>query len=71
MASSVAFAPRPGLEQQTDRGATNVQPVQTVHLDNFDLNLLRVFEALMEERSATRAGSRLGLSQSAISHGAS
>src|SRR6476620_10145143 len=68
MASSVAFAPRPGLEQQTDRGATNVQSVQTVHLDNFDLNLLRVFEALMEERSATRAGSRLGLSQSAISH---
>ena len=26
------------------------------------------FEALMEERSATRAGSRLGLTQSAISH---
>jgi DNA-binding transcriptional LysR family regulator len=34
--------------------------VQTVQLDNFDLNLLRVFEALIEERSATRAGSRLG-----------
>src|SRR5260370_18637224 len=33
-----------------------------------DLNLLRVFEALIEERSATRAGSRLGLTQSAISH---
>jgi DNA-binding transcriptional LysR family regulator len=33
-----------------------------------DLNLLRVFDILIEERSATRAGERLGLSQSAISH---
>src|SRR5690242_19021744 len=35
---------------------------------NLDLNLLRVFEALIEEGSATRAGARLGLTQSAISH---
>jgi DNA-binding transcriptional LysR family regulator len=68
MATDVAFAPNPAGEKRAGRSATNVQPVQTVHLDNFDLNLLRVFEALMEERSATRAGSRLGLSQSAISH---
>lgn len=33
-----------------------------------DLNLIRVFDALMEERSVTRAGDRLGLSQSAVSH---
>src|SRR6266567_1753794 len=33
-----------------------------------DLNLLRVFDALIEERSVTRAGERLGLTQSAISH---
>ena len=39
-----------------------------VHFDALDLNLLRVFEALIEERSATRAGARLGLTQSAISH---
>src|SRR3954464_7835797 len=44
------------------------EPNQSVRFDNLDLNLLRVFEALMEERSATRAGSRLGLTQSAISH---
>ena len=44
------------------------QPNQSVRFDSLDLNLLRVFEALMEERSATRAGSRLGLTQSAISH---
>src|SRR5437588_12596345 len=38
------------------------------HFSSLDLNLLRVFEALMQERSATRAGERLGLTQSAISH---
>jgi DNA-binding transcriptional LysR family regulator len=41
---------------------------RSVRFDSLDLNLLRVFEALIEERSATRAGTRLGLTQSAISH---
>lgn len=35
---------------------------------NMDLNLLRVFDALFEERSVTRAGSRLCVTQSAVSH---
>lgn len=35
---------------------------------NLDLNLLRVFDALFEERSVTRAGSRLRVTQSAVSH---
>ena len=39
-----------------------------IHLRNLDLNLLRVFTALLEEQSATRAGARLGLTQSAVSH---
>ena len=39
-----------------------------VHFNALDLNLLRVFDALVEERSVTRAGDRLGLTQSAISH---
>jgi len=34
----------------------------------FDLNLLIVFDAVMHERSVTRAGSRIGLSQPAMSH---
>jgi DNA-binding transcriptional LysR family regulator len=38
------------------------------HFNVLDLNLLRVFDALIEERSVTRAGERLGLTQSAISH---
>ena len=35
---------------------------------SLDLNLLRVFDAVMEERSTTRAGDRLGVTQSAVSH---
>ena len=42
--------------------------MNSVHFNALDLNLLRVFEALMQERSATRAGERLGLTQSAVSH---
>jgi DNA-binding transcriptional LysR family regulator len=34
---------------------------------SFDLNLLRVFHALMNERHVTRAGQRIGLSQPAVS----
>lgn len=37
-------------------------------LQNFDLNLLLVFQALMDERSVTKAGERLGKTQSAISN---
>ena len=32
-----------------------------MRLDNFDLNLLVVFEALMQERSVTRAARRLNV----------
>lgn len=35
---------------------------------DFDLNLLRVFDLLYEERSVTKAATRLRLSQSAVSH---
>lgn len=38
------------------------------HLASVDLNLLTVFDAVMRERSTTRAGKRLGLSQPAVSH---
>lgn len=38
------------------------------NIHNIDLNLIRVFDALLEEQNTTRAGERLGLSQSAVSH---
>jgi len=41
---------------------------QAPKLGAIDLNLLVVFDALMRDRSVTRAGQRLGLSQPAMSH---
>jgi DNA-binding transcriptional LysR family regulator len=38
-----------------------------MNIGSLDLNLLRVFDALMQERSVTRAGERVGLSQPAVS----
>jgi DNA-binding transcriptional LysR family regulator len=38
------------------------------HFNSLDLNLLRIFDALLDERSVTRAGARLGMTQSAVSH---
>jgi len=40
----------------------------SVKLGAIDLNLLVVFDAVMQERNVTRAGERLGLSQPAMSH---
>lgn len=37
------------------------------NLGNFDLNLLKVLDALLAERSTTAAGKRIGLSQPAVS----
>ena len=39
-----------------------------MNLGTFDLNLLIVFDAVMQERSVTRAGDKIGLSQPAMSH---
>lgn len=39
-----------------------------MNIQTLDLNLLKVFEALAEERSVTRAGERLDLTQSSVSN---
>lgn len=41
--------------------------ITRMNFQTFDLNLLRVFDALIRERSVTRAGERVGLSQPAVS----
>src|SRR6185295_5615138 len=59
--------PAPGARRAggaiRDAGMTSVHP----SLVAVDLNLLLAFEALWAERSVTRAGRRLGLSQPAMS----
>ena len=41
--------------------------IDVMNIRNFDLNLLLVFDALMDERNVTRAAERLRLSQPAVS----
>jgi DNA-binding transcriptional LysR family regulator len=36
--------------------------------NSFDLNLLVVFDAIMQAKTLTRAGRRLGMTQPAVSH---
>src|SRR5580693_8791301 len=39
-----------------------------MNISNFDLNLVRVFDAMFTERNVTRAAQRVFLSQPAVSH---
>src|SRR3981081_4505878 len=48
--------------------STNHLTKTAPRLGAIDLNLLVVFDAIMRDRSVTRAGLRLGLSQPAMSH---
>src|ERR1700690_1519919 len=45
-----------------------IDPMNEVHLCAFDLNLLVALDALLAERSVTRAAARIGITQSAASH---
>lgn len=42
--------------------------MKTIHSPALDLNLIKVFDALLEARSVSRASEALGVSQSAVSH---
>src|ERR1700680_4540630 len=43
-------------------------PIHLMDIRSVDLNLLKAFDALMNERAVTRAAGRIGLSQPAMSH---
>ncbi|MGF6875158.1 DNA-binding transcriptional LysR family regulator [Paraburkholderia sp. MM5477-R1] len=43
-------------------------PIDMNDFERIDLNLLRVFSVILEERSLTRAGEKLGLSQPSVSY---
>ena len=47
---------------------TSMTSIDHANLSRLDLNLLVAFDALVTERSVTRAAARLGLGQSAMSH---
>lgn len=49
------------------KSIVHIGSISIMNFAAFDLNLLRVFNALMRERSATRAGDQVGLSQPAVS----
>jgi DNA-binding transcriptional LysR family regulator len=42
--------------------------IHTMNINSFDLNLLPVLEAMLEERNVSRAAARVGLSQPALSN---
>ena len=43
-------------------------PTSRINLRTFDLNLLKVFDVVMSERSLTRAATQLNLTQPAVSN---
>jgi DNA-binding transcriptional LysR family regulator len=45
-----------------------IQRMHFMHIRDLDLNLLVLFDALLRERSVTRAAAEVGLSQGAMSH---
>jgi DNA-binding transcriptional LysR family regulator len=64
-------APKPhrGHTQSERRPSDLGQQQSTVlNWNSFDLNLLVVFDAIIQEKTLTRAGHRLGMSQPAVSH---
>jgi len=48
--------------------ASEKAPTKEFSLDQVDLNLLRIFDILMQERSVTKTAQRTGRTQSAVSH---
>src|SRR5580692_4669265 len=46
----------------------DMSSMHALHLRALDLNLILALDALLEERSVTRAAQRLGITQSAMSH---
>jgi DNA-binding transcriptional LysR family regulator len=60
---------RPGQPQSERRPPDPGHQHSTVlNWNSFDLNLLVVFDAIIQEKTLTRAGHRLGMSQPAVSH---
>ncbi len=55
------------IQSEVDSGEQN-EGIDHFKLRSFDLNLMLVFDALMKERSVTKAASKLRIQQPAMSH---
>lgn len=71
-AGRIDDSPRPGYPSLSEGNPSvkSIDDIYTIHMTNLsaiDLNLLRVLDALLRERSTVRAGQVLGLSQPAVS----
>jgi LysR family transcriptional regulator, mexEF-oprN operon transcriptional activator len=53
---------------RSESGGSRSEAIDHFNLRSFDLNLMLVFDALMKERSVTKAASRLRIQQPAMSH---
>jgi DNA-binding transcriptional LysR family regulator len=60
----------PGWKRKFDKLKMSLahNGLHMVNVKTLDLNLVRIFDALMEDHSVRRAGQRLGVTQSAVSH---
>jgi DNA-binding transcriptional LysR family regulator len=63
-----AVAYKMGNSVSSFQSMTSMTAIDHANLSRLDLNLLVAFDALLTERSVTRAAARVGLGQSAMSH---
>jgi DNA-binding transcriptional LysR family regulator len=66
--SRFGLAQNMGAPVSSFQSMTSMTSIDHANLSRLDLNLLVAFDALLTERSVTRAAARLGLGQSAMSH---
>ena len=66
--ASLSLALNMGSFVSSFQSMISMTSIDHANLSRLDLNLLVAFDALLTERSVTRAAARIGLGQSAMSH---
>ena len=67
METKALSAVRMAEEYSYEKSINYIKQIYMTNISAFDLNLLRVLDALLSERSTVRAGKQIGLSQPAVS----
>lgn len=63
------FLQLPAGQLQGLKRAARTNNIHEMNIDDMDLNLLRTFQVVADERSVTKAAERLSLGQPAVSNG--